>query len=237
MSRESEQERQKRMTMIERPFWAQGRALAGMDEVGRGPLAGPVVTACVILGEEPLVDGVNDSKKVAEKKREAIYEQLVAHAVSFGIGSASHEEIDSINILNATKLAMCRAFEAMDTRPTDILIDAVCGLKIPANQHPFIKGDSSSYLIAAASILAKVTRDRLMIEYDAIYPDYGFAQHKGYGTPAHIAALERFGPCPIHRHTFIGKFIDARGCTDGQKSNAGRNGRDAGRGFFAEEGL
>lgn len=193
----------------ERPLLARGLTLiAGMDEVGRGPLAGPVAAAAVILPlTDGLIDGVDDSKKVSPKKREKLYEEIVGRAVAWSVGLVDEKTIDEINILNATKLAMRRALEGLSVAPEHVLIDAVRleGLAVP--QTPIVKGDALSYSIAAASIVAKVTRDRLMCRYDEIYPRYGFASNKGYGSAAHIAALRELGPCPIHRRSFIGHFV------------------------------
>ena len=179
--------------------------VAGMDEVGRGPLAGDVVTACVVLPREPLILWVDDSKKLSEQRREQVYDEIMARAVYVGIGRCGPEEIDRINILEATRKAMR---EAAAQVPADIyLIDAVTGLGLSGREVSIIRGDASSYAIAAASIVAKVTRDREMRALDEIYPGYGFAKNKGYGTAEHIAALKEKGPCPIHRKTFIGHFI------------------------------
>ncbi len=178
---------------------------AGMDEVGRGPFAGNVVTACIILPEAPLINGIDDSKKLSEKRREALYEQIMSVALAVGIGQVGPEEIDRINILEATKKAMEQAAEQVHA---DVfLIDAVSGLHLQGEQVSVIKGDAKSYLIAAASIVAKVTRDRQMAEMDRLYPAYGFARNKGYGTREHIEALKRFGPCPIHRRSFIHHYV------------------------------
>ena len=179
--------------------------VAGMDEVGRGPLAGDVVTACVVLPEEPLIPWVDDSKKLSEARREKVYEEIMAHALFVGIGRVSPERIDEINILEATKEAMRMAAEKA---PADIfLIDAVSGLGLRGMEVPIIKGDAQSYSIAAASIIAKVTRDREMREMNRTYPEYGFARNKGYGTKEHIEALQAYGPCPIHRRSFIKNFV------------------------------
>ena len=194
------------LTKHEGAFWRSGRTVGGMDEVGRGPLAGPVVAACVVLPKEPLVEGVNDSKKLSEKKREKLYAQIAALG-SFGVGVVGWAVIDEINILQATKLAFKSAYENMADKPEALIVDAVKGLNIPAEQFPLIHGDAVSYLVAAASIVAKVTRDRMMQEYDGKYPEYGFARNKGYGTAEHIAAIVRHGPCPIHRLSFIRKWI------------------------------
>lgn len=183
--------------------------VAGMDEAGRGPLAGPVVAACVIMPLNECIEGINDSKKVSEKKRERLYEEIVRRAIAYGVGMADNEEIDRINILNATKEAMRRAYENMRRVPDILLIDAV-DLALSCPTKAIVKGDALSYNIAAASIVAKVTRDRIMRAYDMQYPAYGFAKNKGYGTAVHIAALQTVGPCPIHRESFIGKFVDDR---------------------------
>lgn len=187
------------------PYKAGGLVVAGMDEVGRGPLAGPVVTACVVMPEEPVLAWVDDSKKLSESRREKVYEEIMSHALYVGIGEVSPDEIDEINILEATRKAMRTAASAV---PADIfLIDAVTKLGLNGREVPIIKGDATSYSIAAASIVAKVTRDRLMIVLDRQYPEYGFARNKGYGTKEHIDALKRSGPCPVHRRSFIGHFV------------------------------
>ena len=179
--------------------------IAGMDEVGRGPLAGNVVTACVIMPPEPLLLWVDDSKKLSESRREKVYEEIMACALYVGIGEVGPEEIDQINILQATRKAM---EVATANAPADLfLIDAVHGLHLPGAEVSLIKGDAKSYSIAAASIVAKVTRDRQMAEMDRLYPGYGFIRNKGYGTREHIEALKKYGPCPIHRRSFIGNFI------------------------------
>ncbi len=181
-----------------------GVVLAGMDEVGRGPLAGNVVTACVVMPPEPLLIWVDDSKKLSETRREKVYEEIMQHALYVGVGQATPEEIDEINILEATKKAMR---EAAAQVPAEVfLIDAVTGLGLGGLEVPIIKGDATSYCIAAASIVAKVTRDRQLIELDKLYPGYGFARNKGYGTAEHIAALKEMGPCPVHRRSFIRNF-------------------------------
>ena len=204
-ARETDAQKLIRMTEIERALWAQGHVIAGMDEVGRGPLAGPVVTACVCMDAGHLIPGVNDSKKVAEKKREALYERIMAEAQYVKLGWRDPQVIDEVNILNATRQAMEEC--AAGFTGSVILIDAVQGLRLPCESRAIIHGDATSYMIAAASIVAKVTRDRYMIELDKQYPMYGFARNKGYGTAEHIAALKQYGPCPEHRRSFIGKFI------------------------------
>ncbi len=202
MPRESEQARLERMIAeYETPLWNTGARVAGMDEVGRGPLAGPVVTACIIVPKNRLILGVNDSKKVAEKKREKLYDLLMENAEYVATGWKTPGEIDSMNILAATKAAMEEA--AASAEGAHFLVDAVTGLHLPGPCTPIIHGDAVSYMIAAASIIAKVTRDRYMIELDEKYPQYGFARNKGYGTAEHIAALKEYGPCPEHRRSFI----------------------------------
>ena len=187
-------------------YKSEGYALiAGMDEVGRGPLAGNVVTACVVMPANPLLIWIDDSKKLSESRREKVYDEIVSQALYIGIGEVSPEEIDRINILEATKKAMRMAAENV---PADIfLIDAVTGLDLHGKEIPIIKGDATSYSVAAASIVAKVTRDRQMAEMDKMYPEYGFARNKGYGTREHIEALKKYGPSPIHRRSFISHFI------------------------------
>lgn len=181
-----------------------GVVLAGMDEVGRGPLAGNVVTACVVMPPEPVLMWIDDSKKLSESRREKVFEEIMDCAYYVGIGQATPEEIDEINILEATKKAMR---EAAAQVPADVfLIDAVTNLGLKGREVPIIKGDATSYAIAAASIVAKVTRDRQLIELDRLYPQYGFARNKGYGTAEHIAALKEYGPCPAHRRSFIRNF-------------------------------
>ena len=187
------------------PFKANGSVVAGMDEVGRGPLAGNVVTACVVMPDEPVIPWIDDSKKLSESRREKLYDEIMEHALYVGIGEVSPEEIDRINILQATRKAMKIAAASV---PADVfLIDAVKELGLNGREVSVIKGDASSYSIAAASIVAKVVRDRQMAEIDRLYPEYGFARNKGYGTKEHIEALKKYGPCPIHRKSFIGHFV------------------------------
>ena len=202
-----EAERLFELTKYERELWERGLTVCGMDEVGRGPLAGPVVTCCIIMPPEPLIEGVNDSKKLSEKKREQLFERIRDTAVAIGFGFCGEMIIDEINILNATKRAFVAAYHEMGVNADAALIDAVDGLDIPCQRIPIIHGDALSYSIACASIMAKVTRDRFMTEMDAVYPEYGFAKHKGYGTAAHIAAIKELGPCPIHRRSFIRNFV------------------------------
>lgn len=193
------------ISATDREIWQTGRAFAGIDEAGRGPLAGPVAAACVVMPPEPLLLYVDDSKKVTEKRREMLYDKIMQTAVYARVVLASPEEIDRYNILNATKRAM---EEAAKDAPCDLfLVDAIDRLRVPGETRGIIHGDAVCYSIAAASILAKVTRDRLMRELDETYPQYGFAKHKGYGTAQHIAALREYGPCPAHRRSFIGNFV------------------------------
>lgn len=180
--------------------------ICGIDEAGRGPLAGPVVAAAAVLPKDCRILYLNDSKKLSEKKREALYDEIIQKAVAYGIGIIGPGRIDEINILQATYEAMRQAIEKLGVTPDILLNDAVTIPGISIMQVPIIKGDAKSVSIAAASILAKVTRDRMMGEYDILYPEYGFAKHKGYGTAAHMEALRQHGLCPIHRRTFLKKF-------------------------------
>ena len=189
-------------------FYIVFKYIAGIDEAGRGPLAGPVVVACVVLPENSMIEGVNDSKKVSEAKREKLYDIITHEAISYGVGIVYQDEIDEINILQATKKGVTEAIKQMKTKPNIIMVDALNGIDTMGIPYKsIIKGDAKCYSIAAASIIAKVTRDRIMREWDKVYPEYGFASHKGYGTAKHIAAIKEFGPCPIHRRSFITKFI------------------------------
>lgn len=204
MAGKNREERIRFLLETDMPFRNLG-IVAGMDEVGRGPLAGNVVTACVVMPEDSRILWVDDSKKLSETRREAVYEEIMQTALYVGIGMVTPEEIDAINILQATKKAMR---EAASQVPADVfLVDAVTGLGLNGTEVPIIKGDANSYSIAAASIVAKVTRDHQMIELDKTYPEYGFARNKGYGTAEHIEALRKYGPCPLHRRTFIGHFL------------------------------
>lgn len=181
--------------------------ICGIDEVGRGPLAGPVVAGAVILPKEAEILYLNDSKQLSEKKRELLYEQIMEQAVAVGIGIVSPAVIDEINILQATYEAMRIAISRLDVMPDLLLNDAVTIPKVSIKQVPIIKGDAKSVSIAAASIVAKVTRDRMMVEYHKLYAEYGFAQNKGYGAAVHIEALKKYGPSPIHRASFIKNFV------------------------------
>ena len=207
--KEKEEVRLIELKKIDKEFFDKGlKYIAGIDEAGRGPLAGPVVVASVILPQDSMIEGINDSKKVSEAKREKLYDLIINEAISYGIGIIYQDEIDEINILQATKKGLTEAIKQMEIKPNIIMVDALSGidtLGIPYKS--IIKGDAKCYSVAAASIVAKVTRDRIMREWDKIYPEYGFGSHKGYGTAKHIAAIKEFGPCPIHRRSFITKFI------------------------------
>ncbi len=203
--RETPMERFKRMTEFDSAFGV--KRVCGVDEAGRGPLVGPVsVCACVMPADIPVL-GINDSKKLTEKKREELFDSIVSVA-DYCVVMIDAETIDEINILAATKLGMKRAIEGLKTKPDIAVIDAVKGLDVAVRTESVIKADAKSYAVAAASIIAKVTRDRFMRELDAEYPQYGFIRNKGYGTAEHIEALKKYGPCPLHRKTFITNFID-----------------------------
>jgi len=207
--KEKEIERLNVLKEFERNLYKTGlQYIAGIDEAGRGPLAGPVVVGIAIMRPDSFIEGVNDSKKVSEKKRELLFEQITEEAIDWAVGIVDPKEIDEINILNATKKALHMAITSLKVKPERILVDALehidtCGVPYTS----VIKGDAKIYSISAASIIAKVTRDRMMQEYDEIYPQYGFAGHKGYGTAKHIQAIKEYGPCPIHRKTFIKNFV------------------------------
>ena len=203
---EKEIVRTEAMSVFEKEY-SDHQAICGIDEVGRGPFAGPVVAGAVILPKDHPILYLNDSKKLSEKKREELYEVILKEAVATGIGMASPARIDEINILQATYEAMRMAISNLAVQPDLLLNDAVTIPEIEIMQIPIIKGDAKSVSIAAASILAKVTRDRLMVEYEKVFPGYDFASNKGYGTKAHIEGLKKFGPTPIHRMSFIHKYI------------------------------
>lgn len=200
-------ERTDSLLVYEKKFEDKG-VLCGIDEVGRGPLAGPVMAGAVILPSDHRILYLNDSKKLTAKKREELYDVILSEAVAVGIGAENHDVIDEINILQATYSAMRKAIDALAVRPDFLLVDAVMIPDTGIPECPIIKGDAKSASIAAASIVAKVTRDRMMIRYDEMYPEYHFAKNKGYGTAEHIAAIKKYGPCPIHRKTFIRKFVE-----------------------------
>ena len=202
----AERERLEKTRVYEREYRSYG-LVCGIDEAGRGPLAGPVVAGAVILPEDCEILYLNDSKKLSEKKREELYEEIKEKAVAWAVGMASPARIDEINILQATYEAMTQAVSQLTPAPQVALNDAVRIPQLDIMQVPIIKGDAKSVSIAAASIMAKVTRDRLMKEYDAVMPQYGFASHKGYGSAAHIDAIRKYGPSPIHRRSFIGNLL------------------------------
>ena len=203
---QNELERMEQMKEYENKY-AEYRYIAGIDEVGRGPLAGPVVTCAVILPKDCNIMYINDSKKLSEKKREELYDQIMEQAIAVGIGIEEHTVIDEINILQATYSAMRKAIDALCVKPDILLNDAVKIPNVDIPQIPIIKGDAKSISIAAASIVAKVTRDRMMVEFDKMYPGYDFAGNKGYGAAVHLEALKKIGPSPIHRMSFIKNFI------------------------------
>jgi ribonuclease HII len=207
--KEKELERLTKLKEIEEDLHAQGiEYICGIDEAGRGPLAGPVVVAAAIMPKDSMIEGVNDSKKVSEKKRELLYEKITEEAIAWGVGIIDQKEIDRINILNATKKGLTESIKNLKVKPERIIVDALNGidtLGIPYTS--IIKGDAKCYSIAAASIIAKVTRDRIMREWDEIYPQYGFEKHKGYGTAAHISAIKEYGLCPLHRLSFVKNIV------------------------------
>lgn len=203
---DAQREKLNRMTEYERIHWERVEMVAGIDEAGRGPLAGPVVAACVIMPKDDLVLGIDDSKKISEKRREALYDIIREKAVDCSVSVIDHETIDRINILRAARLAFETALRGLKTRPDHVYTDAMdIETDIPCT--PLVKGDAKVYTIAAASIVAKVTRDRIMREYDKQYPQYLFAQHKGYGTKAHYDAIREYGILDIHRKTFLRKLL------------------------------
>ena len=207
--KEKEEERLNNMKQIENKLHEEGfEYICGIDEAGRGPLAGPVVVASVIMPKDSMIEGINDSKKVSEKKREKLYSQILEEAIAYGVGIIDQNEIDEINILNATKKGLTNSLKELKIKPDLILVDAlhdINTLQIPYKS--IIKGDAKIYSIAAASIIAKVTRDRIMKQWASVYPQYGFEAHKGYGTAKHIAAIKEYGLCPLHRTNFTKKFI------------------------------
>ena len=206
--KEKEEERLKHMLEIEDSLYQKGyKIICGVDEAGRGPLCGPVVAAAVILKPDDMIEGVNDSKKLFEKKREKLYEDIMSNALAVGIGIKDVDIIEKVNILNATKLAMKEAIDNLKIRPEYVLIDGNQMIDIDIKGETVISGDAKSESIAAASIIAKVTRDRMLIEWDKKYPEYGFAKHKGYGTKAHIEAIQKYGLTPLHRPSFCKKFV------------------------------
>lgn len=207
--KEKEQERLINLKGIEKDLYNQGfKKICGIDEAGRGPLAGPVVIAGVIMPQDSMIEGINDSKKVSEKKREKLYDLIIEEAISYSVAVIGQDVIDEINILQATKQGVTQVVEGLDVKPDLILVDALTHINTKGIPYDsIIKGDAKCYNIAAASILAKVTRDRIMRQWDEIFPQYGFAQHKGYGTAKHIQAIRENGLCPIHRRSFTKNII------------------------------
>lgn len=207
--KEKEMQRLLNLCVYENEVYESGcEYIAGVDEAGRGPLAGPVVAAAVVLKRNGFIEGVDDSKKLAPRKRERLYEDIINNCVCYLVGIVDQKCIDEINILNATKKAMYMAISNLNPRPGHVLIDAVKLDELDIPQTSIIGGDAKSVSIAAASIIAKVTRDRIMDEYGKEYPQYGFENHKGYGTKEHISAIKKYGLCPIHRLSFTKKFIE-----------------------------
>ena len=207
--KEKELERLTQLKEIEKNLYQKGfEKIAGIDEAGRGPLAGPVVVAGVIMPQDSLIEGVNDSKKVSEKKREKLYDLILEEAISYSVAIIEQDVIDEINILNATKQGVTTVVEGFDVKPDLMVVDALTHIDTKGIPYDsIIKGDAKCYNIAAASIIAKVTRDRIMRQWDEIYPQYGFSGHKGYGTAKHIAAIKEYGLCPIHRRSFTKNFV------------------------------
>jgi ribonuclease HII len=207
--KEKELDRLTKLKEIEKDLYSKGfQKICGIDEAGRGPLAGPVVVAGVIMPPNSMIEGVNDSKKVSEKKREKLYDLIIEEAISYSVAIIGQDVVDDINILNATKQGVTKVVEELDVKPDLIIVDALTNINTKGIQYEsIIKGDAKCYNIAAASILAKVTRDRIMRQWDEIYPQYGFSGHKGYGTAKHIAAIKEYGLCPIHRRSFTKNFV------------------------------
>ena len=207
--KEKELERLTKLKEIEKDLYGRGfQKICGIDEAGRGPLAGPVVVAGVIMPQDSMIEGVNDSKKVSEKKREKLYDVILEEAIAYSVAVIPQDIIDDINILNATKQGVTEVVENLQEKPDLIIVDALTHINTKGIPYDsIIKGDAKCYNIAAASIIAKVTRDRIMRQWDEIYPQYGFINHKGYGTAKHIQAIKEFGLCPIHRRSFTKNFI------------------------------
>ena len=207
--KEKELERLTKLKEIEKDLYNKGfENICGIDEAGRGPLAGPVVIAGVIMPQDSMIEGINDSKKVSEKKREKLYDLIIEEAISYSVAIIGQDVIDDINILNATKEGVTQVVDGLDIKPDLIIVDALNNINTRGIPYePIVKGDAKCYNIAAASILAKVTRDRIMREWDELYPQYGFLSHKGYGTAKHITAIKEYGLSPIHRKSFTKNFI------------------------------
>lgn len=199
--------RLKTMCEYERPYWDKGLLVAGIDEVGRGPLAGPCVAAAVIMPIDCMIPGVNDSKKLSEKKRQELFRLIKEQAICYGVGIVDNRVVDEINILNAAKTAFAQAFFELTIKPAYVFCDKIGGIDIDTEYEELVGGDRRCYSIAAASIIAKVTRDEMMCEFESLYPNYGFAKHKGYGTKQHREAIIEYGVCDIHRMSFLKKII------------------------------
>jgi len=213
--KEKELLRLQELKKIEEDIYEHGNVkyICGIDEAGRGPLAGPVVVASVVMPRDSMIEGVNDSKKVSEKKREKLYDEIIENAISYSVGIVDQKEIDRVNILNATKAGLTESVKGLKVRPDIILVDALKGIDTCGVPYEsIIKGDAKCYSIAAASIIAKVTRDRIMRQWHEIYPEYNFIQHKGYGTAAHIAAIKEYGLCPLHRRSFVKNIVGEEWC-------------------------
>lgn len=207
--KEKEEQRLIKLKEIEEEIYNSGvQCICGIDEAGRGPLAGPVVVAAAIMTRNSMIEGVNDSKKVSEKKRGELYEIITREAIAYGVGIIDQKEIDRINILNATKEGLTMAVKELSVRPDLIIVDALTKIDTDGIAYrSIVKGDAKCYSISAASIIAKVTRDRIMRQWDEVYPQYGFAKHKGYGTAEHIAAIKEYGLCPLHRLSFVKNIV------------------------------
>ena len=209
--KEKEQIRLTKLKEIEEQIYLNNKDIkyiCGIDEAGRGPLAGPVVVASVIMPRNSKIEGINDSKKIQEKKREELYDKIIEEAICYGVGIMDQTEIDTINILEATKKGLTMSLQELTIKPNIILVDALKGINtLGIPYKSIIKGDALCYSISAASIIAKETRDRIMRQWDEIYPQYGFERHKGYGTAFHIESIKEYGLCPIHRRSFTKKFI------------------------------
>ncbi|MGN1326786.1 MAG: ribonuclease HII [Clostridia bacterium] len=207
--KEKEEQRLIKLKEIEEEIYNSGiECICGIDEAGRGPLAGPVVVAAAVMPRYSMIEGVNDSKKVSEKKREKLYETITKEAIAYGVGIIDQKEIDRINILDATKEGLTMAVKELVVRPDLIIVDALTNIDTDGiSYRSIVKGDAKCYSIACASIIAKVTRDRIMRQWDEVYPQYGFEKHKGYGTAAHIAAIKEHGLCPLHRLSFVKNIV------------------------------
>ena len=207
--KEKELARLTKLKEIEKDLYEKGfQKIAGIDEAGRGPLAGPVVVAGVIMPQDSMIEGVNDSKKVSEKKREKLYDLILEQAIRYSVAIIGQDVIDEINILNATKQGVTKVVEGLEVKPNLILVDALTHIDTKGIPYDsIVKGDAKCYNIAAASIIAKVTRDRIMRQWDEVYPQYGFEKHKGYGTAKHISAIKEYGICPLHRKSFTRNLV------------------------------